>query len=290
MTKIINNYIALITDFGSNGQHFVACMKGVILKINSTVKIIDISHNITPFSILEGAYILKSIYKYFPKGTIFVAVIDPGVGSARKIIILETSSGFYFVGPDNGLFTYIINNEEISKIIEISNQDYFLEPVSDTFHGRDIMAPVSAYLSKGISIENFGNPLEIDNITKLNDLSPKIIENEKIIEGKIQYIDSFGNCITNIELDNENKSKNLGIQFLHKDSYKMNLKGKDLKFIFLSYYEELSSYLKMSRNPLLKRDSFNFLELSLNMKSFAQTFNISVGEIFYIKKDQFNLD
>jgi len=290
MTKIINNNIALITDFGSDGQHYVACMKGVILEINSTVKIIDISHNITPFSILEGAYILNSTYKYFPKGTIFVAVIDPGVGSARKIIILETSSGFYFVGPDNGLFTHIINNEDISKIIEISNQDYFLEPVSDTFHGRDIMAPVSAYLSKGISIENFGNPLEIDNIIKLNDLSPKIIENEKIIEGKIQYIDSFGNCITNIELDNENKSKNLGIQFLHKDSYKMNLKGKDLKFIFLSYYEELSSYLKMSRNPLLKRDSFNFLELSLNMKSFAQTFNISVGEIFYIKKDQFNLD
>jgi len=289
MTNKINKHVALITDFGSNGQHYVACMKGVILKINPIAKIMDISHNITPFSILEGAYILNSTYKYFPKGTIFVAVIDPGVGSARKIIILETSSGFYFVGPDNGLFTYIIDSEDISKIIEISNPDYFLEPVSDTFHGRDIMAPVSAYLSKGISIEDFGNPLEIDDVKKINNLIPKIIEEEKKIKGIIQYIDSFGNCITNIELDNENKSKNLGIQFLHKDSYKMNLKGKDLECIFLSYYEELSSDLKVSRNPLLKRDSFNFLELSLNMKSFAQTFNISVGEIFYIKKDQFNL-
>ncbi len=284
MTNTSYKIISLITDFGNKGQHYVACMKGVILKINPLVKIVDISHSVTPFSIIEGAYILKTTYNFFPMGTIFVGVIDPGVGSSRKIIVLQTSSKYYFIGPDNGLFTYILQKEKISKIIDVSNEKYFLKPVSDTFHGRDIMSPIAAYLSNGVSLDDFGSTIKLENIFKLRDIYPEKIENN-LIKGRIQYIDSFGNCITNIELDSDNKSKDLGIQFHHNKFYRIIINNSEIICKYLSYYEELSEKDKKMDVKILKRDSFNFIEFSHTMQNFAEIFNISIGNYFYIKID-----
>ena len=192
--------IALLTDFGIKGQHYVAAMKAVILKINPCIKIIDLSHNITSFSKIEASYILKTTYKYFPKETIFVIVIDPGVGSSREILVLKTNTDFFFVGPNNGIFPNIFDISEILECINIQNEKYFNHPVSSTFHGRDIMAPVGAYISKNVSVKNFGPNFNFDDLVKLEPISYEFDLKNRCIYCTIQYIDSFGNAITTIPI------------------------------------------------------------------------------------------
>ncbi|RMD47727.1 MAG: hypothetical protein D6834_00245 [Aquificota bacterium] len=185
--------IALLTDFGlSDG--FVGSVKGVIKTINPSADIIDISHNVNSFDILEGALILKASYSYFPKGTIFTVVVDPGVGSKRDAIIVKTKD-YFFVAPDNGILSLALKNEKIEKIINIQNEKFFLPRDNNTFHGRDIFAPVSAYISKGVPVELFGK--EKNEILKIDIPRPEI-KNGKIY-GKIIKFDKFGNGITNIE-------------------------------------------------------------------------------------------
>ncbi len=274
--------IALITDFGPYGQHYVASMKGTILKINPSANIVDVSHNITPFSITEANFVLYSSYKYFPEGTIFVAVIDPGVGSSRKIIAMQTKSNYYFVGPDNGLFSSIFDVEEISEIVQLTNNEYFMPSISETFHGRDIMAPVAAHLSKETALKNFGPQLSLEYVIKINELTPKM-KGENRIQSKIQYIDSFGNCITTIKLDNYDKSKLLKHQFSRENSYIITVSEKQHKGSFFSHYAEQTNKEKEKGVIILKKDSFNFLELSLNKENLASKLNISVGDIFYLE-------
>lgn len=185
--------ISLLTDFGIE-DGFVGSVKGVIKTINPSVDIIDISHNVGSFDILEGALVLKAAYLYFPKGTIFTVVVDPGVGSERDAIIVKTKD-YFFVAPDNGVISLAVENEKIEKIIKIQNEEFFLTRDNNTFHGRDIFAPVSAYISKGVPVESFGK--EKNNIIKVDIPRPEI-KNGKIY-GKIIKFDKFGNGITNIE-------------------------------------------------------------------------------------------
>ncbi len=184
--------ITLTTDFGARDP-FTGSMKGVILKINPQAQIIDISNEITPLDIWEAGYVLKSAYSHFPKGTIHLAVVDPGVGSGRRAIIVVTES-YYFVGPDNGLFSLIYQEAERIRVHHITADHYFLPHPGPTFHGRDIFAPVAAWLAKGIASGNFGD--EISDFVKLNVPTPKIVENG--IEGHIVHFDRFGNIITDI--------------------------------------------------------------------------------------------
>lgn len=184
--------ITITTDFGGRDP-FTACVKGVMLKINPQAQFIDISNEIAPQDIWEGAYVLKSAYTYFPKGTIHLAVIDPGVGSGRRPIIVVTES-YLFVGPDNGLFSLIYRESERVHVYHITASHYFLPNPGPTFHGRDIFAPVAAGLSKGVSPSNFGD--EITDYVRLNIPSPKV--SEQTIDGHIVHIDRFGNIITNI--------------------------------------------------------------------------------------------
>jgi len=156
--------IALLTDFGSRGQHYVASMKGVILNINSNVKIIDITHTTSFFSIIEASYLIKSTYKYFPKETVFIIVVDPGVGTNREILLIRTKSKHFIIGPNNGIFSNIIKLENIVECVSVSNKVYFNKPVSTTFHGRDIMAPVGAHITKDIPIKEFGPRFNHDKI------------------------------------------------------------------------------------------------------------------------------
>ncbi|HEV2905085.1 MAG TPA: SAM-dependent chlorinase/fluorinase [Pyrinomonadaceae bacterium] len=183
--------ITLLTDFGTQ-DYFVGAMKGVILSLNPDATIVDITHEIPPQDIQAAAFNLLAFYKDFPAGTIHVAVVDPGVGSDRRAILVECANQF-FIGPDNGLFSWISEREGNFTAWQITNEKFFRNPVSSTFHGRDVFAPVAAALSNGTPPKEFGPPLE--NIVRLTLLLPRTTADG--IEGSIIHIDRFGNCITN---------------------------------------------------------------------------------------------
>jgi len=184
--------VTLLTDFGSK-DHFAGILKGVILNINPSVEIVDISHNITPYNITEGAIILNQAFSYFPKGTIHIAVIDPGVGTDRKPILV-VDKNYFFIGPDNGIFGLVYNRLKEFNVFKITNHLFFLKSISATFHGRDIFAPVAAHLSTGVPPSEMGP--EITNYKSLSIPLPSI--KSKNINGNIIYIDGFGNLVTNI--------------------------------------------------------------------------------------------
>jgi S-adenosylmethionine hydrolase len=190
--------IALITDFGYKDA-YTGVMKGVIYSVNSQVKIVDITHSVSPQNINEGAWMLYTSYKYFPFNTIFVCVVDPGVGSEREILLVQTHE-YFFLAPDNGILSYIYRENQIQRIISIQNDNYFLDIISQTFHARDIFAPVAAHLSKDQSIiDNLGPQKDLKEVKKLN-INACINHNMQII-GQIVHIDHFGNIISNIPAD-----------------------------------------------------------------------------------------
>ena len=188
--------VALLTDFGLK-DHYVGVMKGVILTVNSDARIIDISHDIGSQDVLEGYFLLSNTYRYFPKGTIFVAVVDPGVGSDRAIVAVETES-HAFLAPDNGLLGFLEKDGGIRRAVQVRNEAFFLKPVSNTFHGRDLFAPVAGHLSRGIDLGQLGP--QIDRIQKIATPAPRTTK-EGVIVGEIVSIDRFGNLVTNIPGD-----------------------------------------------------------------------------------------
>lgn len=191
-TKHKSSIITLTTDFGAN-DYFVGVMKGVILSINPDVNLVDITHDISPFNITEGAFLLSNSYSYFPQKTVHLIVVDPGVGSRRRPIIAKTKR-YFFVAPDNGILSYIYKKEKDVEVYEIVNSNYFLKPLSQTFHGRDIFASVAAHISKRVSCNEFGK--RIDDFASISINEPVIRKN--IMIGEIVCMDRFGNLITNI--------------------------------------------------------------------------------------------
>lgn len=185
--------ITLLTDFGS-ADPFVGIMKGVILGINPRVHIVDLCHGVSPHDILEAAFLLHCAYRYFPKGTIHVVVVDPGVGGSRRPLLAAGRRGYY-IAPDNGVLSYLFAAKEIRRVVEITAEKYFLHPVSQTFHGRDIFAPVAAHLSRRGAIERFGR--RTNTYTRLPLPAPRRKGN-KVVEGSVLHVDRFGNLITNI--------------------------------------------------------------------------------------------
>ena len=186
--------ITLLTDFGM-ADHYVASMKGVILSICPDARLVDISHEVTPFSIPEGAYTLAQAWQCFPAGTVHLAVVDPGVGSARRPIVAEVA-GHRFVAPDNGLLSMILQANPRAKVREIGATRYLRQPVSNTFHGRDIFAPVAAHLAGGLAVVQIGKVISdavLGDFTKPTQLSPGRWA------GHILKIDRFGNIITNLD-------------------------------------------------------------------------------------------
>ena len=184
--------ITLTTDFGLN-DHFVGTMKGVILKILPNAEIVDICHSVQAFDILDGALALAQSYSYFPTRTVHLVVVDPGVGSARRPII-ASSEEQNFVAPDNGVLSLMYAREERLSVRHITSDHYFLQPLSNTFHGRDIFAPVAAYLAKGVDHEKFGE--EITDFVRFNAPRPKPAD-ENTLRGVVLRVDRFGNLITN---------------------------------------------------------------------------------------------
>jgi S-adenosylmethionine hydrolase len=178
--------IALLTDFGTQ-DYFVGAMKGTILQINKEAVIVDISHEIPPQNISAGSFILRACYRNFPSNTIFVTVVDPGVGSERRAILAVTKK-YFFIAPDNGLLDFVFQETDSFRIFELTERKYFAPEVSATFHGRDIFAPVAAHLSCGISPTEFGPEIFRSEKPEIEYKQPQII-----------HIDRFGNIITNLK-------------------------------------------------------------------------------------------
>jgi len=260
----MSTIVTLTTDFGAKDA-FAGSVKGVILKINPQAQIVDISHDIAPQDIWEAAFTLKSAYKYFPKGTVHLAVVDPGVGSGRRPIIVVTES-YYFVGPDNGIFTLIYNEAERIRVHHITAGHYFLPSPGPTFHGRDVFAPAAAWLLKGIPSGQFGD--EITDFVKMNVPVPKAASNG--IEGHVVHIDRFGNIITNVTYKD--------IQALFPEGeepgpVQISVAGKELQGLKKFYAESAPG------EPAAIINSSGYLEIYLFKQNARTVLNLRRGEI-----------
>jgi S-adenosyl-L-methionine hydrolase (adenosine-forming) len=184
--------ITLTTDFGTD-DWFVGTMKGVIATISPKANVVDITHGTASGDIRAGAFALAASYRFFPKGTVHVAIVDPGVGGKRRAMAIETEQ-YFFAGPDNGVLSFALRDEKIKAVRLLENRAYFLKPISQTFHGRDVFAPVAAHLARGVRIARFGPA--VTSFVRLDWPEPKVHAGS--IEGEVVYVDKFGNAITNI--------------------------------------------------------------------------------------------
>ncbi len=254
-----NPVITLLTDFGTK-DHYVASMKGVILNINPHCRLIDITHQVAPHDIREGAFILANAYSYFPKGTIHLAVVDPGVGGDRKPLLLVTPK-YCFVGPDNGLFTMVTRKESVEQIIVLDKQKYHLPKVSTTFHGRDIFAPVAAHLSLGVKPSALGH--EIDLVSWLGFEGP-FVEEGKLM-GEILHIDIFGNLVSDI-------NEGILFQFTRRRPFVIGVGGKIIRGLKRGYWEG------MKREPIALIGSGGFLEISVREGNAQKILKVKRGD------------
>ena len=188
--------VTLLTDFGT-ADYFVGAMKGAILSVNPRAQIIDVTHDVPPQDVAAGAFTLLNSYQTFPAGTVHVAVVDPGVGSSRRALVVAARDQF-FVGPDNGLLGYVIEREREARVYHLTNDEYFRRPVSATFHGRDVFAPIAGALSAGVSPDELGP--EAYDFVRLSPLAPRIGDDGTLL-GSIIHVDRFGNCVTNFTRD-----------------------------------------------------------------------------------------
>jgi hypothetical protein len=247
--------ITLTTDFGTK-DGYVGAVKGVIKRINPEAEVVDVTHQIEPFDVLGAAFALNNSFRYFPKKTIHMAVVDPGVGSLRQPFLIK-SEDFFFVGPDNGVFSFVYQNERIKEMIVLSNKKYFLAELSSTFHARDVFAPVAAYLSLGVDLKEFGNTAK--ECCKLIIPEPKLLKEG--LAGEVIHIDGFGNLVTNI-----------GAELLqNKKIGKMVVGKRQIKRLARSYFEipekEVGALVGSS----------GFFEIAVNQGNAQKTLKSKVG-------------
>lgn len=259
--------ITLTTDFGLKDP-FVGLMKGVILGINPRTRIIDITHSIQRHDVYEASQVLSMSYKYFPPTTIHIAVVDPGVGSNRRPLLVATDN-FYFIGPDNGMFSPVYEDavSGFMRVFHVTASHYFLPMSGSTFHGRDIFAPVAAYLSKGVSADKFGE--QIDDYHRI--AVPRPVKAEGSISGEIISIDTFGNAISNIKRDDLTSLVPNGTL----DSVKVGYNNIQLNMV--DYYAE---YEGQELSAII--NSFGNLELFVFKDNAAIKFGITIGDVVSI--------
>lgn len=252
--------ITLTTDFGLKDP-YVAEMKAVILGICPNTVIVDITHKIEKFNIRMGAYVLASAVPYFPEGSIHVAVVDPGVGTRRRPIVIQTKQSF-FVGPDNGLLVLAAKKQSIIHIHELTNPRFMLPKVSRTFHGRDIFAPAAAHLLNGVKPAEFGPEIR----EALKPELAKVTRRNGVLVGEVLHVDGFGNIITNINEKEVAQSHVKGAVSVELPSYKLKLRlGKA--------YGEAEP-----QEPLALIGSHGFLEISINQGNAAEKFETKPGD------------
>jgi S-adenosylmethionine hydrolase len=189
--------VTFTTDFG-NRDGYAGIMKGVVLDIDPRISCVDISNEVEPGNIRAAAWVVRNAYRYFPSGSVHLVVVDPGVGSHRRGIVLS-SRDHMFVAPDNGVLSLVLPDANDWAAFEISNRELWRPTVSNTFHGRDIFAPVAAHLASGRPVKSVGMPIDVDGLVTFRQPVPAVIGNE--LRGSVVYIDRFGNLITNIEAE-----------------------------------------------------------------------------------------
>jgi S-adenosylmethionine hydrolase len=254
--------ITLLTDFGLS-DYFVPAVKGVILTINPEVTIIDITHDVAAHDIQSAAFTLGACYYNFPPGTVHVVVVDPGVGSLRRAIV-ASAGGYFFVGPDNGVFSFVYARESNLRVFHITNDRYFRHPVSATFHGRDVFAPVAAHIAGGTKPEEIG--AEIEDYVKFDIPRPRSLETRGIIEGRVVHIDRFGNLITNFT-EVELKPHEIA------PSTKIHIGGREIRR-FNAYFAEATDQDDLFAYP----GSAGFWEIALWRRSAAEFIKANRGD------------
>jgi S-adenosylmethionine hydrolase len=250
--------ITLTTDFGTN-DHLVGSMKGVILNINPATRIVDVNHGVTPFDILDGALSIANTYRYFPPRTIHVVVVDPGVGTQRRPILVSGEKQ-YFIAPDNGVLSLIFDREPCT-VRHISAEHYFLNPVSPTFHGRDIFAPTAAWLGKAFQTEAFGE--EITDFLRFT--MPKAKPSGESIKGVVLRVDAFGNLMTNLT------AENVPAVMAASGTIKLAVNGKEVRKFVQTFG------LGAPGEPVALFGSAGFLEIAVNRGNAARTLGVNRG-------------
>ena len=279
--------ITLTTDFGTSDV-YVGVMKGVILNINPNVQIVDITHAVSPQNIHEAAFTINSAYRFFPKGTIHVIIVDPGVGSDRQAMVCQTDDGF-FVCPNNGVLSYLLQHLEseeadTAEAVVIENPTYILPRVCNTFHGRDIFAPIAAHLSLGVSLADIGVPIR--NLIRFP--FPAILTTHDTLTGQIINVDSFGNLITNItekvlaDFLLPSESDEGTVKELDKHSVSSQFKIKagrtSLKKLNGTYAESEAG------KPLAIIGSFGLLEIAINLGNAEAHLGLKSGDKIIVRR------
>ncbi len=255
--------VVFMTDFGVVDDSVALC-KGVMYSIAPELRIVDLTHQVTPFSILDGARFLYGATPYFPAGTVFVVVIDPGVGSARKAVVVKSKRGQYFVLPDNGLMTLVADRDGIEAVREITNRDWMIgAALSSTFHGRDIFSPVGAHLARGEDWTGVGPEMAVDQMVRLNLVASRL--DERGLSGEVIATDGpFGNLVTNISGEDF-----LKLGYRHGQNVHVTLGKRDMNIPFVRTFSDVAL-----KKPLLYIDSRSHLALAVNQGSFAATYAI----------------
>ena len=254
--------ITLLTDFGT-ADYFVAAMKGVILSICADTPIVDITHEIAPQDIHSAAFTILAVYKSFPAQTIHLAVVDPEVGSARRPILASCDNQF-FLGPDNGTFSYIFERQPPAQVIHIQNEEYFRPQVSASFHGRDVFAAVAAAVAQGAEPLQFGE--EITDWVQLESLTP-LVRDDGTIQARIIHIDRYGNCVTNLTpADLPDGMSDRGLR--------LSINGTEIDSMRRFFAEESDS----SNDLFAIWGSAGFLEVSIQNGSAANALQAGVGD------------
>lgn len=265
--------VVFMTDFGHVDDAVPIC-KGVMLGIEPNLRIVDLTHDVTPFSILEGARFLAGTAPYFPAGTVFVGVVDPGVGSSRRAIVALTRRGQFFVVPDNGLLTLFAGQDEVVAAREVSNRDWMIgAKLSSTFHGRDIFSPVGAHIAHGEDWTKVGAELPVVSLVHLN-IAKATIDTTGLTASVIGTDGPFGNLILNVSKD---QFAQLGYAF--GDKVPVTLEGKQHEFPFVKTFSDVPV-----GSPLFFIDSRGRLSLAVNQGSFAQRFAIKPPAKFSIPR------
>jgi S-adenosylmethionine hydrolase len=261
--------ICLFTDFGWDDA-YVAQMKGAIVTVDPEARLLDLTHSVAPYNITEGAYLLDQCAEEFPAGTIFVAVIDPGVGTERDPILIETSKEKYFVGPDNGLFAQVIQSEGLLHAWKLDKPEFFRAGgVSPTFHGRDIFGPVAAHLAAGTSPDRLGTEIK----TIETPAPPEPVFNGGIINAQVLHVDRYGNIILNIKSGSE-----LVAKFKEGTLVKINEGRESFSAPFVKTYGEVDK-----GRLLMLFGSSGRLEISVNQGSAARQIRVEPGASIFLK-------
>ncbi len=251
--------ITLLSDFGISDE-YVAVMKGAIAQINPMLRAIDITHQIPPQNIAAARFCLMNAYPYFPAGTVHIAVVDPGVGGKRKAVAVELAQGF-LVAPDNGLLSGVLhkNKNSVISAVELTNPKYWLtSKPSNTFHGRDIFAPVGAHLANGISLKKLGREINPQSLVKLD--LPECCQKDDSVIGCIQYIDHFGNLVTNIPGN-----------YVEGNNWNVEIRGRKIKAW------ETYSDVKLGELIALV-GSHGWVEIAVNSGNAASELGLKLGE------------